>query len=75
MAVSNSYRSKAADFRSPTSCFAQILKFIKMVDFVGIVRECGADRHLKGFSSWDHLVAMVYGMISGAFPCARSSTA
>jgi hypothetical protein len=64
MAVSNSCRSKAADLRSPTSCFAQILKFIKMVDFDGIARECGADRHLKGFSSWDQLVVMVYGMMS-----------
>jgi hypothetical protein len=58
---------KAADFRSPTSCFAQIFKFIKMVGFDGIARECGVDRHIKGFLSWDHLVAMVYGMISGAF--------
>jgi IS4 transposase len=34
--------------------------------FDALVQEEGSDKHCKGFRSWDHLMAMVYGQLSGA---------
>jgi len=43
-----------------TSLFAQILQVVPRVSFLRLVRECGAERHAKGFSSWDQCVAMLF---------------
>jgi hypothetical protein len=43
-----------------TSLFAQILQVVPRVSFLRIVHECGAERHAKGFSSWDQCVAMLF---------------
>ena len=42
-----------------TSLFSQILQVIPRVSFLRLVYECGAERHAKGFSSWDQYVAML----------------
>ncbi|MBN2875288.1 MAG: IS4 family transposase [Spirochaetales bacterium] len=34
--------------------------------FDSLVEEYGTDRHSKGFRSWDQLVAMMYGQLSGS---------
>ena len=34
--------------------------------FEGWARSCGADKHSKGFGSWQQMVTMIYGHLSGA---------
>jgi len=48
------------------SGFAQLLKGLSRGMFDRLVIEHASDKHCKGFSSYDHLVAMVYGQLSGA---------
>jgi hypothetical protein len=43
-----------------TSLFGQILKIIPVSSFARAVRETRAERHSKGFSSWDQFVAMLF---------------
>ena len=49
-----------------TSLFSQILQIIPRVSFMKLVRECGAERHAKGFSSWDQYVAMLFCQLAQA---------
>jgi hypothetical protein len=49
-----------------TSLFAQILQVVPRVSFLRIVYECGAERHAKGFSSWDQCVAMLFCQLAQA---------
>src|SRR5699024_7690298 len=46
--------------------FGDLLKALPRSTFQKMVREVDSDKHHKGFSSWDHLVAMVYGQLAGA---------
>jgi len=41
------------------SCFAQILALIGRTEFAHAVRQHAAERADKGFSCWDHFVAML----------------
>ena len=43
-----------------SSLFAQFLRLIPHNEFARAVRQTGAERHSKGFSSWDQFVAMLY---------------
>ena len=43
-----------------TSLFSQILQVMPRPSFLRLVHECGAERHAKGFSSWDQFVAMLF---------------
>ncbi len=49
-----------------TSLFSQILQVVPRNSFLLLVHECGAERHAKGFSSWDQYVAMLFCQL-GAF--------
>jgi hypothetical protein len=49
-----------------TSLFSQILQVIPRVSFLRLVHECGAERHAKGFSSWDQYVAMLFCQLAQA---------
>ncbi|MBM3302707.1 MAG: IS4 family transposase, partial [Deltaproteobacteria bacterium] len=49
-----------------TSLFSQILQVIPRTSFLRLVRECGAERHAKGFSSWDQYVAMLFCQLAQA---------
>ena len=49
-----------------TSLFSQILQIIPRVSFLRLVHECGAERHAKGFSSWDQYVAMLFCQLAQA---------
>ena len=51
--------------RKYTSVFAQMLQMISRYDFQNAVRRYGAERHSKGFSSWGHFVALLFGQLSG----------
>jgi hypothetical protein len=46
--------------KSSLSLFAQIVQVIPRATFARIVRRTRAERHSKGFSSWDQFVAMVF---------------
>jgi putative transposase len=48
------------------SVFQQLFKPLPRTQFASLVAKHQADRHRKGFSSWDQLVVMVYAQISGA---------
>ena len=48
------------------SLFAQILQIIPRFSFFRLVYECGAERHAKGFSSWDQYVAMLFCQLAQA---------
>jgi hypothetical protein len=52
--------------KSPTSLFSQILQILPRIPFLRLVRECGAERHSKGFSSWDQYVAMLFCQLAQA---------
>jgi len=43
-----------------TNMFSQILQIIPKISFSQLVYATGAERHAKGFSSWDQLVAMLF---------------
>jgi hypothetical protein len=43
-----------------TNMFSQILQIIPKHSFSQLVYASGAERHAKGFSSWDQLVAMLF---------------
>jgi hypothetical protein len=49
-----------------TSLFAQMLQVVPRVSFLQLVYECGAERHAKGFSSWDQCVAMLFCQLAQA---------
>jgi IS4 transposase len=46
--------------------FAEILKGLPRSVFEKYVRQFDADKHCKGFRTWDQLVALMYAQISGA---------
>jgi hypothetical protein len=43
-----------------TSLFGQIMQIMPRVTFGRLVHKCRAERHAKGFSSWDQFVAMLF---------------
>ena len=49
-----------------TSLFSQILQIVPRVSFQRLVHESGAERHAKGFSSWDQYVAMLFCQLAQA---------
>ena len=48
------------------SLFSQLLREISRVEFEGLVRRHGAERHAKGFTCWSQLVSMVFCHLAGA---------
>jgi hypothetical protein len=48
------------------SLFSQILREIPRVEFERLVRRHGAERHAKGFTCWNQLVAMLFCHLAGA---------
>lgn len=48
------------------SCFAQILALIDRTEFAHAVRQHAAERAAKGFSCWDHFVAMLFCQMGSA---------
>jgi len=44
--------------------FNQVLKLIDKNDFNQIVNEHNADHYYKAFKSWDHIVTMLFGILS-----------
>ena len=44
----------------------QILQVVPRNSFLRLVYECGAERHAKGFSSWDQCVAMLFCQLAQA---------
>lgn len=45
--------------------FAELLKGLNRGSFANVVSRHEADKHTKGFRSWDQFVAMLYAQISG----------
>jgi len=43
-----------------TSLFGQVLQIVPRGEFLRLVREHRAERHAKGFTCWDQLVAMLF---------------
>lgn len=48
------------------SLFCQILKVIPRAEFERLVRGQEAEKHSKGFSCWEQLVAMLFAQLAGA---------
>jgi len=46
--------------------FSQILQVIPRISFLRLVHQSGAERHAKGFSSWDQYVAMLFCQLAQA---------
>ena len=49
-----------------TSLFAQILQVLPRATFSRLVYQHGAERHAKGFSSWDQFVSMLFCQLAQA---------
>jgi hypothetical protein len=48
------------------SIFSQLLKLFPRLEFEGLVQQHKAERHARGFSSWDQFVAMLFCQLGGA---------
>jgi IS4 transposase len=48
------------------STFQELLKGLPRQKFDSLVRKHNADKYSKKFSHWQHLIAMMYGQLSGA---------
>src|SRR3990172_10160666 len=48
------------------SLFSQMLKLIPRTEFAQMVKQTHAERHARGFGSWDHLVAMLFCQLGRA---------
>lgn len=48
------------------SRFQAVLKGLPRAAFDRLVRDHAADKHSKGFGSWDQLIAMIYAHLAGA---------
>ena len=48
------------------SVFSQLVALFSRSEFLHLVREHRAERYAKGFSSWDHLVAMLFCQVAQA---------
>ena len=61
------YRLNLPRFRNmfTISRFHEILKYFPHSSFEKLVKKHGSDKYSKGFGSWSHLVAMLYGQLSG----------
>jgi hypothetical protein len=49
-----------------SSVFGQILKLFPRSEFAQLVKETGAERHARGFTSWQQFVAMVFCQLGEA---------
>lgn len=49
-----------------SSIFSQILQLIPRLEFESAVREHGAERHARGFSSWGQFIAMLFCQLGHA---------
>lgn len=49
-----------------SSIMTQLLQCFSRSEFQQEVQATGAERHARGFSSWDHFVAMVFGQLADA---------
>jgi hypothetical protein len=49
-----------------TSLFSQILQIVPRNQFLLLVHQCKAERHAKGFRSWDQYVAMLFCQLAQA---------
>lgn len=48
-----------------SSTFSQMLQLVPRYEFQKAVNTCGAERHSKGFSSWEQFTAMLFSQFSG----------
>ena len=48
------------------SIFSQLLKLVSRVEFQQLVKEHRAERHARGFSSWDQFTAMLFCQLGRA---------
>ena len=44
----------------------QLLKLFSRLEFEGLVKETRAERHARGFASWDQFVAMLFCQLGRA---------
>lgn len=49
-----------------TNLFSQIIHLLPRTSFARLVKATGAERHAKGFSSWDQYVAMLFCQLASA---------
>lgn len=49
-----------------TNLFSQIIHILPRTAFARLVQESGAERHAKGFSSWDQYVSMLFCQLAQA---------
>src|SRR4029077_14345234 len=51
--------------RYQNTVFGSLLKALPRRRFATIVERHGGDKYVKGFSSWDHLVTLIFGQLGG----------
>ena len=51
--------------RYQNTVFGNLLKAVPRRRLAAIVERHGGDKYIKGFSSWDHLVTLVFGQLGG----------
>ncbi len=49
-----------------SSIMTQLLQLFPRSDFYKQLKETGAERHARGFTSWDHFVAMLFSQLADA---------
>jgi putative transposase len=58
-------RKRVLGVRYQHTALGSLLKVLPRRRFVGIVERHKGDKHIKGFASWDHLVALVFAQLGG----------
>jgi len=64
--TNHQYLEGVSTMKFSTSLFGQIMQVMPRVAFVRLVHKSGAERHAKGFSSWDQFVAMLFCQLAQA---------
>ena len=49
--------------------YGQLLNLLDKSKILRFSRECGGERYVKHFDAWQHLVIMLYAVISASTPC------
>lgn len=60
------HTERRPDVNGLCSLFSQMLKLIPRTEFAQMVKQTQAERHARGFGSWDHFVAMLFCQLGRA---------
>jgi hypothetical protein len=58
-------KAKADSNKVSVSGFTQFLEILKLVNYKAIIAKHGSDKYCKSFTTWQHLLSMIYAHVAG----------